>query len=227
MSDIDNDSKYDEMSECSSCGEEQELGTFNVIDYVNGIQKGYCDKCYKNHINDEGDHYPFYEEPILNEELSIHKSYRDSFLNMLKNMYVNDKNNYYDDFNYYTSQAKKYFIGINNPDFDERSRIIYKNTYEEYVNKAYNIITLPQSLFIDEEFNPNDENQERLQMVRDWIEDKEDPKIVYKYQWCQHGIAVKPNDMKNYVATFDMYNYQKNISPVEKKWKVIDTTNSK
>ena len=24
-----------------------------LIDYVNGIQKGYCDKCYKNHINDK------------------------------------------------------------------------------------------------------------------------------------------------------------------------------
>ena len=116
---------------------------------------------------------------------------------------------------------------MNNLDFDERSITIYKNTYEEYVNKAYNIITLPQPLFIDEEFNPIDENRERLQMVRDWIEDKEDPKIVYKYQWCQHGISVKPNDIKNHVATFDMYNYQKNLVPVEKKWKVIDTSISK
>ena len=71
MSDNDYNSKDDEMSECSSCGKEQELGTFNIIDYVDGIQKTYCDKCYKNHINDEGDHYPFYEEPIQNKELSI------------------------------------------------------------------------------------------------------------------------------------------------------------
>jgi hypothetical protein len=222
----DNDySKDDEISECSSCGKEQELGTFNIIDYVDGIQKTYCDKCYKNHKNDEGKHYPFYEEQVLNEELSTRQSYRNSFLNMLKYMYVNDKNNYYDDFNYYTSQAKKYLIRMNNNYSDERSRIINKNTYEEYVNKAYNIITLPQPLFIDEEFNTIDENRERLQMVRDWIEYKEDPKIVYKYQWCQHGISVKPNDIKNHVATFLIYDYQKNLVPVEKKWKVFKISN--
>ncbi len=114
---------------------------------------------------------------------------------------------------------------MNNNYSDERSRIINKNTYEEYVNKAYSIITLPQPIFIDEEFNPIDENQERLQMVRDWIEDKEDPKIVYKYQWCHHGISVKPNDIKKHVSTFLMYDYQKNLVPVEKKWKVFEISN--